>query len=97
MEDYSRKRHEEGGYKFVYSPHIANAELFRTSGHLDFYGIVNWQAENRWFIIHSPFAFLGFIIYFISVVAETNRTPFDIPEAESELVAGFATNFPLGD
>ena len=37
MEDYSRKRHEEGGYKFVYSPHIANAELFRTSGHLDFY------------------------------------------------------------
>ncbi|MBF82597.1 MAG: threonine--tRNA ligase [Actinobacteria bacterium] len=37
MEDYSRKRHEQGGYKFVYSPHIANAELFRTSGHLDFY------------------------------------------------------------
>ena len=37
MEDYSRKRHEDGGYEFVYSPHIANAELFRTSGHLDFY------------------------------------------------------------
>ena len=37
MEDFSRQRHEDGGYEFVYSPHIANAELFRTSGHLDFY------------------------------------------------------------
>ncbi len=37
MEDYSRHRHEIGGYESVYSPHIANAELFRTSGHLDFY------------------------------------------------------------
>ena len=37
MEDYSRKRHEEGGYEFVYTPHLANARLFETSGHLDFY------------------------------------------------------------
>jgi len=37
MEDYSRHRHEDGGYEFVYTPHIANADLFRTSGHLDFY------------------------------------------------------------
>ena len=37
MEDYSRKRHEDGDYKFVYTPHLANAELFKTSGHLDFY------------------------------------------------------------
>ncbi len=37
MEDYSRQRHEDGGYEFVYTPHIANADLFRTSGHLDFY------------------------------------------------------------
>ncbi|MDG1844826.1 MAG: threonine--tRNA ligase [Acidimicrobiales bacterium] len=37
MEDYSRERHESGGYKFVYTPHLANAELFHTSGHLDFY------------------------------------------------------------
>jgi threonyl-tRNA synthetase len=37
MEDYSRQRHEEGDYKFVYTPHLANAELFKTSGHLDFY------------------------------------------------------------
>ena len=37
MEDFSRQRHESGGYEFVYTPHLANADLFRTSGHLDFY------------------------------------------------------------
>ena len=37
MEDYSRERHEKGGYEFVYTPHLSNAELFETSGHLDFY------------------------------------------------------------
>lgn len=37
MEDYSRKRHEEGGYEFVYSPHITKQNLFETSGHLAWY------------------------------------------------------------
>ncbi len=37
MEDYSRKRHEEGGYEFVNSPHITKAQLFEQSGHLDWY------------------------------------------------------------
>ena len=37
MEDYSRHRHETGGYEFAYTPHLANAKLFETSGHLDFY------------------------------------------------------------
>lgn len=37
MEDYSRRRHEDGGYEFVYSPHITKSNLFETSGHLDFY------------------------------------------------------------
>ena len=64
-----------------------------TVGSLQINDIVAWQDENRWFIIHSPFAFIAFFIYFISVVAETNRTPFDIPEAESELVAGWMTEF----
>ncbi len=40
MEDYSRKRHEEGGYEFVYTPHITKESLFQTSGHLQ------WFAEN---------------------------------------------------
>ncbi|MGZ4768482.1 MAG: threonine--tRNA ligase, partial [Ilumatobacteraceae bacterium] len=37
MEDYSRERHEKGGYQFVYTPHLTNGNLFQTSGHLDFY------------------------------------------------------------
>ncbi len=37
MEDYSRDRHEHGGYEFAYSPHIAKSVLWETSGHLDFY------------------------------------------------------------
>ncbi|GAB3743132.1 threonine--tRNA ligase [Nocardiopsis nanhaiensis] len=37
MEDYSRKRHEEGGYEFVYSPHATKSALFEKSGHLDWY------------------------------------------------------------
>ena len=42
MEEYSRKRHEVSGYEFVYSPHITKAELFETSGHLD------WFAEGMY-------------------------------------------------
>jgi threonyl-tRNA synthetase len=37
MEDYSRDRHENGGYEYVFSPHIAKSVLWETSGHLDFY------------------------------------------------------------
>jgi threonyl-tRNA synthetase len=37
MEDYSRERHTNGGYQFVFTPHLANGQLFQTSGHLDFY------------------------------------------------------------
>jgi threonyl-tRNA synthetase len=37
MEDYSRSRHQDGGYQFVFTPHLSNATLFQTSGHLDFY------------------------------------------------------------
>src|SRR3546814_13997646 len=37
MEDYSRQRHEEADYEFVYSPHITKQNLFETSGHLDWY------------------------------------------------------------
>ena len=37
MEDYRRQRHQDGDYQFVYTPHLANANLFAKSGHLDFY------------------------------------------------------------
>jgi threonyl-tRNA synthetase len=42
MEDYSRKRHEDEGYEFVYSPHLTKAALFETSGHLE------WYAESMY-------------------------------------------------
>ena len=62
-------------------------------GSLHMGDIVQWQSDHRWFIFHSPFSFIAFFIYYISTLAETNRIPFDIPEAESELVAGWMTEY----
>jgi len=65
------------------------------SGTLDLYSIVEQQAGHLgisgWNLIGvQP---LGFIIYLIAAIAETNRVPFDLPEAETELVAGFHTEY----
>lgn len=65
------------------------------AGGLSMKTLINGQggAPHEWFLLHNPFAFIGFFVYFISALAETNRAPFDLPEAESELVSGYHTEY----
>jgi NADH-quinone oxidoreductase subunit H len=61
------------------------------AGTLSMVGIVHQQlAQGIWFIAAQP---LGFVIYLIAGVAEVNRAPFDLPEAEQELTAGYLTEY----
>ncbi len=52
--------------------------------------MVRWQGENAWGIFVQPVAFF---LFFVAAVAETKRIPFDLPEAESELVSGYFTEY----
>ncbi len=64
------------------------------AGTLDLGGIIEAQTHapwwSRWYIVPQ---FIGFIVFLIAAFAETNRVPFDLPEAETELVAGFHTEY----
>jgi NADH-quinone oxidoreductase subunit H len=65
------------------------------TGTLSMIGIVQaQQAQHTWFVFKFfPLGLVGFFIFAVAMVAETNRAPFDLPEAESELTAGFHTEY----
>jgi NADH-quinone oxidoreductase subunit H len=67
----------------------------QSTGTLSMIGIVQaQQAQGMWFIFKFfPLGLIGFFIFAVAMVAETNRAPFDLPEAESELTAGFHTEY----
>ncbi|MCA1926926.1 MAG: NADH-quinone oxidoreductase subunit NuoH [Calditerrivibrio sp.] len=60
------------------------------AGTVSLKGITEAQANGFWFIVPQ---FVAFVVYLISAIAETNRAPFDLPEAETELVAGFHVEY----
>jgi NADH-quinone oxidoreductase subunit H len=69
---------------------LALVPVFLQSGTLSTSEIVESQHHNLWYALALP---PSFVIYLISMVGETNRAPFDLPEAEGELVGGFHTEY----
>jgi NADH-quinone oxidoreductase subunit H len=64
--------------------------LFLIVGNLNLNQIIGWQAQHGWLALYSP---VSFIIFLVAAFAETNRLPFDLPEAETELVGGYHTEY----
>ena len=69
---------------------IALIALLMVTGSLSLKTMVGFQMDGYWNIVKQP---LGFLIFLICVFAECNRTPFDLPEAENELIGGYHTEY----
>ncbi|MGQ9819192.1 MAG: NADH-quinone oxidoreductase subunit NuoH [Candidatus Kapaibacteriales bacterium] len=69
---------------------LSLASVLAVAGSLTLQEIVERQAYWNWFVFYQP---LGFLIFLVSAFAETNRAPFDLPEAEPELVGGYNTEY----
>lgn len=78
-------------YEIPFSLSLAGVILAAESFSLK--DIVNAQVNNTFFGMYAIPQFLGFIVFLICAFAESNRVPFDLPEAESELVAGYLTEY----
>jgi len=65
------------------------------AGSLSLNGIIEAQINSEWYVMRWFIVpqFIGFVVFLIAAFAETNRIPFDLPEAETELVAGFHTEY----
>jgi len=76
---------------------LSSVAIVMMTGSLSLVKIVEAQNQYTWGLPHwyvfTPWGFAGFVIFVIASMAETNRSPFDLPEGESELVAGYFTEY----
>ena len=76
---------------------LSSVAVVMMTGSLSLTKIVEAQNQYTWgfphWYIFTPWGFAGFVMYAIAATAETNRSPFDLPEGESELVAGYHTEY----
>ncbi len=71
---------------------LATVPVILWAGSLSLVRIMDVQVETGWFVA-SPPGLVAFALFVIASIAEVNRTPFDLPEAESEIIAGFHTEY----